>query len=122
MATPPVVLYPKLAELPIDRGERTLALDCHTLLAPRGPIPLPEAILHYSADLSAALLAQVAPARIVLPLFAGPCDAMTVIEQLEALGYRGMIVVIAPPLPKPALVERELRGAGPGDRLFLVTP
>lgn len=99
-----------------------LALDCHGLLAPRGPIPLPRAVQHASADLSAALLARLKPERIVLPLFAPACDAMAVIERLEALGYRGLIVVIAPPLPKPALVERELRALGPGDRLVLVTP
>ncbi|NBZ86001.1 hypothetical protein GV832_00260 [Rhodobacteraceae bacterium CYK-10] len=75
-----------------------------------------------SSDLSAALLAELRPDRIVLPLFTGSCDAMTVVEQLEALRYAGKIVVIAPPLPKPTLVERELRGAGPGDRLTLVTP
>lgn len=118
----PVALYPKLAELPALREERVLALDCDDLLEPRGPIPLPQAIHRASCDLSAALLAELCPERIVLPLFTGSCDAMSVIEQLEALRYAGKIVVIAPPLPKPALVERELRGAGPGDRLTLVTP
>jgi hypothetical protein len=122
MTMPPVVLYPRLAELPTDREERILALDCLALLAPRGPIPLPHAVHHPGADLSAALLAELAPDRVLVPLFGGPCDAMTVIEHLEALGYRGKIVVIAPPLPKPALVEREVRAAGPGDRLVLVTP
>lgn len=122
MPTPPTVLYPRLAELPAAREERVLALDCQGLIAPKGPIPLPGAVQRASAELSAALIAELQPERIVLPLFAGPCDAMTVIEELEALGYRGKIVVIAPRLPKPALVERELRAAGPGERLFLVTP
>jgi hypothetical protein len=122
MTMPPTVLYPRLAELPALREERVLALDCQNLLAPKGPIPLPQAVQRASADLCAALLADLAPERIVLPLFAGPCDAMTVIEQLQALHYTGKIVVIAPPLPRPDLVERELRAAGPGARLTLVTP
>lgn len=118
----PTVLYPKLAELAPFQEERLLALECQSLLAPRGPIPLPEAVSRAASELSAALLAEVAPARIVLPLFSGSCDAMSVIEELEALGYRGQILVIAPPLPRPALVERELRAAGPGERLVLITP
>jgi hypothetical protein len=122
MTTDPVVLCPRLAELPPAREERILALDCQALLAPRGPIPLPGAVSHASCELSAALLAETRPERIVLPLFAGPGDVMVVIEQLEALGYAGQIVIIAPKLPRPELVERELRALGPGGRLALITP
>lgn len=122
MASTPVDLYPRLADLPGDRECRILALDCQALLEPRGPIPLPGAIARASAELSAALLAELAPDRVVMPLFAGSCDALGVIEQLEALQYQGLILVIAPPLPRPALVERELRAAGPGERVILVTP
>ena len=122
MTNPPHLLYPKLSELPTDPVLPILALDCHALLAPRGPIPIPTARHHPSADLSAALLAEIRPDRIILPLFGGPSDALTIIEHLEALGYAGRIFVLAPPLPRPALVERELRAAGPGTRLVLVTP
>ncbi|MGL6208404.1 MAG: hypothetical protein ACRC14_01075 [Paracoccaceae bacterium] len=100
---------------------RVLVLD----MLPTMAALLPEdAILEQASlgDLDADLLARLTPERIVLPLMARGHDAMTIIEQLESLGYRGAITVVAPALPHPRMVERELRGLGPGNRLRLVTP
>jgi len=112
-ATPP--------RLTIAAGEVVLALDCLDLLAPGGPLPLPGTIHRGYGEIDAALLAGLQPERIILPLFASGYDAMSAIEALQRLGYAGLITVVAPELPRPRLVERELRAAGPGQRLSLIT-
>lgn len=122
MVASPGKTYPKLVALPTAAAEQVLALDCARLLAPAGPIPL-EGVTHRRfADLTAALLAEVTPAVVIMPLFAPEHDALSMIEALEALAFTGRIMVVAPALPRPKLVERELRAAGPGERLTLVTP
>ncbi len=114
--------YPRLADLPQAAEEGFLALECTGLLAPDGPIAL-NGVVHCRFDaLTAALLHQIAPSTIVMPLFAADHDALTMVEALEALHFTGRILVIAPHLPRPQLVERELRAAGPGPRLLLVSP
>jgi len=100
---------------------RVLVLDMLpslTALLPPGAV-LTEA---ESDDLTATLLATLRPDRVLLPLMGRGHDAMQVIERLEALGYTGAITVLAPTLPHPRMVERELRSIGPGDRLILLTP
>lgn len=114
--------YPRLVDLPTASEDRYLALDCARLIAPDGPIPLPNVAHHRHADLSRDLLRRISPTAVVVPLFAGDQDALGVVETLEELGFAGRILVIAPALPRPALVERELRAAGPGTRLMLVSP
>ena len=118
-ATP--VHYPRLVDLKTDAAERFLALNCAGLIAPAGPVPLPNTRHHRFDDLDAALLAEVDPHAIVLPLIAGRHDALAMVERIEQLGYLGRILVIAPYLPQPQLVEAELRAAGPGTRLLLVS-
>ena len=109
-ATPPVAL----------QGDRVIALDCEFFLGKLGLLP---DVRHFRAsDLSAALLAQYQPSLIIVPLFAAGFDATAAIEELEALGYGGKITVLAPELPKPRLVERELQSLGPGARLTLISP
>ncbi len=114
--------YPRLVDLPQAAEERFLALECALLLAPGGPIDLPGVVHARFATLTAALLLEVAPSTVVLPLFASEHDALSMVERLEELGFAGRILVIAPRLPRPQLVERELRAAGPGQRLLLVSP
>lgn len=75
--------------------------------------------LPLSALDSEALL-QLKPDLVVCPLFGAGPDATAVIERLQQLGYSGPIVVICPHLPKPKLVEAELRQLGPGQRLRLL--
>lgn len=114
--------YPRLVDLPQAAEERFLAIECAGLIAPEGPIPLPGVVHCRYAQLTAALLAEIRPSTVVLPLFAAEHDALTMVETLEDLAFAGRILVIAPRLPRPHLVERELRAAGPGPRLLLVSP
>lgn len=46
---------------------------------------------------------------VVAPLFGQDYDALEIMEQLAAQGYRGTLRVIAPPLPNRQIVLRELR-------------
>lgn len=47
-------------------------------------------------------------------------DAVSVIDALCQLGYRGEIWVLAPPLLRPKMVESELRGLAKGLTLRLI--
>ncbi len=102
--------------------ERILAVDCQQFLGPGGPLQM-EGVTHIGfADLTAAVLWSIQPTLVVLPLIAAPHDAITIIEALQGFGYVGRVTVLAPSLPNPGLVERELRGLGPGARLTLISP
>ncbi|MFT4150173.1 MAG: hypothetical protein QM656_08250 [Paracoccaceae bacterium] len=72
------------------------------------------------ARLNARTLLALHPDEIACALFAPGHDATQVVARLETMGYRGLITVVAPPLPDPRMVERELRALGPGLRLRLV--
>ena len=98
-----------------------LAIDAKALLGPGGPMPMVGVAHHSFGCLDAALLARLQPTLVVFPLFAAGHDAISVIEILEKLVYLGRISVIAPALPRPKLVERELRALGPEERLTLIT-
>ena len=71
--------------------------------------------------MTATTLARLAPTTVVMPLFGQKQDALTLIAALQRLGYRGRILVIGPALPDPAMVQTELRAAGPQDRLTLIS-
>ena len=99
----------------------TVAIDCPRLFAPAGQVP-PRRVSHIGvSDLTAATLARLAPATIVMPLFGQARDALEVIHDLERLGYRGRILVIGPALPDRTIVQDELRAAGPQGRLTLLS-
>lgn len=117
---PPVQPVP-VAAAPVER-KQILALDCAILLDSAKPGPHSGAIIARFADLGIDMLQSVRPDLIVLPLFAPVQDAVTMIETLIAIGYRGDITVLAPALPRPSLVERELRALGPGNKLRLLVP
>ena len=55
-------------------------------------------------------LARIAPDLVVFPLFNASLDAIVVLTRLNALGYCGRCIVLTPRLPKPQLIEAELRG------------
>lgn len=98
-------------------GHKVAALGCAALI-----VPMPD-LLHVSlAQLDAAFLEAHQPSLIIFPLFTATFDATAAIEQLQALGYAGRLAVLAPDLPNPRLVEAELRGMGPGNRLTVITP
>lgn len=71
-------------------------------------------------QITAQLLASLRPDRVICALFGPAQDAYAVVEQLESLGYDGAITVLCPDLPRPKLVEAELRAIGPGLRLTLL--
>lgn len=112
---------PATSTLNFLAGRAVLAVDCDRLLDVQGPFPLQGAQHCRLTDLNGEFLDRAAPDYVILPLFAGGYDAMTAVALLEDLGYRGRIVVLAPFLPKPDLVERELRQIGPGTRLVLIS-
>lgn len=99
-----------------------IALDCKLFFGPDGPLHL-AGITHVEIEaLTARILSALQPELVVLPLFGPVHDAASYIERLQELGYDRRITVLAPPLPRPALVERELRDLGPGARLVLISP
>ncbi len=101
-------------------GERVLTLNCQMMFGPTGPMPLDDAFHMTLPDLTAETLRNVQPTLILCPLFTADFDATTAIERLLELGYAGRVTVLAPQLPKPHLVERELRGLGLA--VTLITP
>lgn len=104
----------------LQGAARVLTLNCQALLGPTDAVPTPSITHAGYHDLDAAVLAGIAPDLVILPLFSGDLDATTIIEGLVALGYSGRVAVLAPTLPDPRLVERELRGLGL--RLTLISP
>lgn len=72
------------------------------------------------ARLDGALLARLAPARVICDLFAGDGDAMMVAEVLAALGWRGRLTVLAPGLPNRRMVQQELQSIAPWIRVEVV--
>lgn len=109
---------------PADRAslaaERLLCVDISAQAAPlirdeRGCV-----ITTSLTELTASLLETARPDRVIFTLFGAGVDAYAVIERLEDLGYAGAITVLCPPLPRPKLVEAELRAQGPGRRLTLL--
>lgn len=62
------------------------------------------------AQLSPAELARIAPDLVVFPLFSATLDAIVILTRLNELEYRGRCLVLTPRLPKPHLIEAELRG------------
>ena len=75
--------------------------------------------------LDAALLQSSQPHLVICALFAAPSaicgdDIVGLIERLQTLGYGGRIAVFGPHLPRPDMVQAELRALGPGARLTLI--
>jgi hypothetical protein len=66
------------------------------------------------ARLSAAVVAEIAPGLVIAPLMAEGVDFLDIGARLRAAGYAGPVHVLAPPLPDPAAVLRELRCQFPG--------
>ena len=103
-------------------GAKALALDCEVLLGPNGPLPMAEVTHMRFAQLTVEILSAIRPGMIILPLFSVDYDAACAVEILEAMGFTGVVTVLAPELPKPRVVERELRSLCPGMRLTLISP
>jgi hypothetical protein len=72
------------------------------------------------APLDAALLARVAPQAVAFPLMGRTHDATQVLGVLDACGFGGEAIILAPPLPNRGMVARELAACAPRVRLTLV--
>ncbi len=97
-----------------------LALNCQGLLGTTESATKAMVAHRNFADLDGNMLALTCPDLVIMPLFAADQDATAMIERLVALGYQGKVAVLAPTLPNPRLVERELRGLGL--RVTLISP
>lgn len=70
--------------------------------------------------IDAVLLATMAPDKVICPLFAENYDALVVAQLLTRLGFGGTLVVVAPDLPNPRMVEREIRNQAGGLKVAVV--
>jgi hypothetical protein len=57
-------------------------------------------------------LERLENAEVGCLLFGSGVDALDIIAQLGKVGFRGLVTVMAPAMPNPRMVERELRSAG----------
>jgi len=72
------------------------------------------------AMVSKTLLTALAPRCVVVPLFPGHNDIMTLLEALAEAQFTGRVLILTPPLPNCAMVLAELRAHCPGLRLRLL--
>ena len=101
-------------------AEVIVALNCEAFLGPQGPLPM-TGVTHLTlAGVDADLLRRLQPSLVIMLLFTADHDATTAIERLVALGYCGHVTILAPKLPNPRLVERELASLGLG--VTLISP
>ena len=73
------------------------------------------------SQLCAAELERIAPDQVVFPLFSATLDAIVVLARLNELGYHGRCLVLTPRLPKPHLIEAELRSYQGAMQIQLLT-
>ena len=72
-------------------------------------------------DISADLIER-GLSGVITPLTTDTYDALDVAQHLVALGFRGALQVLAPALPRPELVAREIEEAAKPLKVELVTP
>lgn len=103
----------------VTRCRRILALDgpelavLHERLPNRAKVAMMPALL--------AVVAAQRPRAVAVALFGMSHDVLDLTEGLARIGYRGLVLALAPPLPNRKLVQRELASQAPGLRLRLVT-
>jgi alkanesulfonate monooxygenase SsuD/methylene tetrahydromethanopterin reductase-like flavin-dependent oxidoreductase (luciferase family) len=84
------------------------------LAGPRPVLSLdPEQIAQSGLD-------RLTDAVVACLLLGSQMDAIDVIAQLRVAGYRGQVTVVAPPMPNPRMVERELVQLAPSMQVQLV--
>lgn len=60
-------------------------------------------------QVTAEVLAQVAPDIVVAPLFGPDFDILDLAERLAASGFGGRLLAVTAPLPRPETVRAEVR-------------
>lgn len=89
------------------------ALPGGVLSCPRHGVPI---VLPFPT-ITAGVFDRIAPLAVGLALFCPRLDATVVLDRLLRIGFRGRILVLAPPLPDPGLVQRDLAALYPALRL-----
>jgi hypothetical protein len=100
-----------------DAAPRLRWLVIEPLGPPRPALPTgPEHLVVHGRieHLSAALLARLAPDRILAPLIAPGWDILDLAARLDQLGWHGRLVARTVPLPRADLVLAEIRALHPG--------
>lgn len=98
-----------------EDGGLSVALGCALPDGVEGvALPGPEA-------LDAVLLATLEARQVICPLVADGFDALAVAARLVQLGFKGPLVVLAPVLPNPRMVEREIRNQSGGLEVRVVS-
>lgn len=95
---------------------RSAAIPVRLLALPRRAVVLP---LAYGA-LTQGLVDRLRPPALALALFDPDHDVALVLKRLARLGFRGRVLVLAPPLPDARMVQDELRATFPSLRLRVV--
>jgi len=96
-------------------GGMTVALGCALPEGVEGvALAGPEAV-------DAVLLATLEARQVICPLVAERFDALAVAARLVQVGFAGPLLVLAPPLPNPRMVEREIRNQSGGLEVRVVT-
>ena len=75
---------------------------------------LPFALIH--AALALAPWAEC----VIAPLVSEQFDAMDLAHELDRAGYAGKLVVVAPALPRPEVVRKEIQSIGPDLHVELI--
>ena len=117
---------------PFPNGPAQRTSDASGAMGPFIGIGLPQALAADLAggrrvlslapeDIAAADLHRIPDVVVACLLLGSAMDALDVIAVLSATGYSGALTVVAPPLPNPRMVERELaRAAKPMDVTLVI--
>lgn len=72
------------------------------------------------AQMTDDFLAQMAADVVLAPLFGPDFDVLDLVDRLGATGFRGRLLALTPPLPRPDAVRAEVRAHAPGVAFDLV--
>lgn len=72
------------------------------------------------AQMTDAFLEMMAADLVVAPLFGADFDVLDLVDRLVAAGFKGKLLALTPPLPRPDAVRAEVRVHAPGMDFELV--
>lgn len=111
------------------RDDRAVTLDCERVLAigrksrPLGDVPSADGNAQIRLLGYDELLVQRDPPQadlVLSPMVGDTFDCLDVAVQLHAQGFRGRLHVVAPALPDPAILRREVASICPGIHVDVV--